>query len=357
MIDRFMVGPDAPVFRIETNKDFVLDPTPVNATLGEVARAYHLAPPTHAAVVRKHSPTSTVYRVTSGGAHVMLRRVPASVQPLLERQCEVVDRTAHPSLLQPLQDASGSFVTVVEGNAWMAYVAIDGEVFSGRNASSVAAIRAGLDVLTGLRRFGRTCDPTWLDSLPTVSHVPDKWEKSLANLSDPAWRAANSAVGEALSPATERLLEANAVALQTLAGRLTSIDFGPRELVHNDLQHANVLVSPPGFQFIDLEDIGLEAPPISTAHMVFKLLRHPVYEGVKTLDETRADLAITVRALDSARAGIASRQRLFDAGAFRIVSEVHWIVDQVAYRGGLQYRYDLEKRLLNLFELAMICED
>ena len=160
-----------------------------------------------------------------------------------------------------------------------------------------------------------------------------------------------------IGPATQALLRDNGPFLQDAAGRAGALaDRGRRVLVHNDLNHANVLAGPDGVSFLDLEDIAFELPEVSLVHALFKLLRHRVFAGHTSADECGAAVPALVARLSADGYAVGDRAAMFDYGALRILSEIRMICRYSFEHGDRSLIYDLEKKIHNLFELWIITE-
>lgn len=350
--DALHLPEDDLLFSIETNVDVRFEDVAVTPELARAADAFALGPVEDAAAVRKPSPTSRLWRIETPGGRFILRHVGADLQEQTELQCSVAAAVDFDRFIQPLTNGEGSFTFVDGDGTWMAYPALAGRPFSAREGDPVKVLKAGLDLLDALADVetpgGESAE------LPRADHQPEAWPALVEKLTDRGWLEDNARISKAFSTGTCRALLANQAPLLNLAEDLAGLDAatGPA-LVHNDLQHANVLLGDDGPYFLDIEDLVVESREVAATHAAFKLLRHAVYEGVVDVGDVRIEAV--PRAVEILGAGgfdVPDPESLFAWGAYRILSEVHEIVDHTVRTGREDYLYDLDKRTLNLFELA-----
>jgi aminoglycoside phosphotransferase (APT) family kinase protein len=123
-------------------------------------------------------------------------------------------------------------------------------------------------------------------------------------------------------------------------------------VVHNDLQHANILINKAKPYFLDLEDLCLGSPNLAAAHCIFKLLRHAVFGGAR-LGDMQAAADKLPALLCAHRCWSADQSSLRAHMAYRIWADID-LICQVHLKGNSSYLYDLEKKICNLFELDLL---
>lgn len=296
----------AALYRIETNAGYAWRPAQAPPVLTEFGLADGAAEE-----LVKPSATSRLFR--SGG--VIARSADAATAERLERQAEIAH--AVDGLVRPLRARAGGFVVRTGGRAWIAYRELEGELFDGRSCSVETAVAAALALIVALKELAVDTTP-----LERVRHRPERWPGTLARLAE-----------------THELVADNLDELLELANRLAALELEPG-LVHDDLNHANVLVARGRPVFLDLEDIRLEDLRVAGAHAAFKLARHAVHTGAASVAEARAQAV-----------GPIDPDTLLAYGAYRILSELDRILDDPASH------YDLDKKVANLFELYDLVRD
>jgi hypothetical protein len=328
------------LYTIETNDEFPLEAVDVSL-LRSVAAAFGASQLTNATRVRKRNPGSTIYRVEASPAPLMLRAISADLAELTERQCELVFDLPFEDIIKPCRSATG-FTVSKDNLCWMAYPALDGTLFDGRNCSVERAVEKAIGLLDVLGQNA------WTSSLVKVRHRPDYWPDTMKMLCDPLRLCGDPAIAAALSPPMVEFIGRKAEELVRWAEEARDLD-GQRSLVvvHNDLQHANVLVAAGQPRFLDVEDIMYEDPRIALGHAAFKLARHAIFTGATTAEDIRK---VFVPWLRTRIAG--TRYHPFLPFArFRILSDIAEIVLWCQERRHPSQLYDLEKRLANIFEL------
>lgn len=317
----------------------------------ELARLYGADPMGAPQRISKCNQRTELYALETSLGRLMLRSAEEALADTLEAQCAIACAAASCGLVRPLE-AGGSHVVRLRDRAWIAYRAVEGSTYDGRNASLDDVLLASWNLLAQLRTFE-------VSTLPRCGHEPSLWGDTFDALTDrEACLHALEGSGTALSPATIGLLEAQRRTLLALAARVAALapTLAPA-IVHNDLQHANVIACAGRISFVDIEDLCLEAPQIALMHGVFKMLRHLVYCGVISAAEARARLPAIEQALVSHPAWTGACGKPFDYAALRIVSDVAEILAAWTRAGDSQDLYDLEKRIHNLLELLDLYEE
>lgn len=307
------------LYRIETNTGYAWHPAEP-AVVAEVADAFGLARPTTVARLEKPNAASQLYRAA---AHIF-RAAPIAEAAAVERQAEILGRVDYAHVIKPRARTIGDRV-------WTVYPERRGELFDGVNCTPEHAIAEGLNLLAALAALE-------VDTalLPGVPHAPAAWPAFVGGVR-----------GD--SPETTALLDANRSELVELAERIGALARRPT-LVHDDLNHANVLVVEGRPFFLDLEDLRLEDREIAAAHAVFKLVRHAVYTGaVDPADARGRVLPACLHLLDDRGFAAGDAAVFFELVAYRIVSELH--------RMDASSRYDRDKKVANLFELYDLLHD
>ena len=125
-------------------------------------------------------------------------------------------------------------------------------------------------------------------------------------------------------------------------------------LIHNDLNHANIIINDDTPIFLDLEDIVFEVPEISITHSLFKLLRHRILQKHASIVDTEKTITAFLPRLTADGYNIQDKETLFLYGIARIFSDIHTIFMNVIEDKDYSLVYDLEKKIHNLFELSLM---
>lgn len=339
------------LFVIETNKDFLWSAVPFTPQLHDACHAYGIRDVTGAQRVEKRNKSSELYLIVCNHGRYILRAVAPELKQQTEVQCEIVDFLLKKNIIQPLRSTDKHFTAICHGALFCAYREIHGEIFNGENCPLEFLLEEVIDFENALQEMQPRIPAEHLAALPRMSHRPEKWAAGFEQLCDPAWVAEQQFISTALSDQSIELIKSNRSFFVSCINLLAKSELKPA-LVHNDLQHANVLVSRGVPSFLDIEDICLESREIAIAHAVFKLLRHACYSGKADPQELRKTVVPTqIKNLAASGFGISSALELFQYGAYRIVSDIWEITDYTLCNQSAREVYDLEKRIHNLFEL------
>ena len=233
---------------------------------------------------------------------------------------------------------------------------MQGDIYDGANCAPDRLFDAVFGFEHAVAAAEAALTPAQRDALPRVTHRPAEWPAFCDRLCAGGDAALDALIAE-LGPSTQEMIRNNGPFLQDAAQRAAALAArGEPDLVHNDLNHANVLVAGDGVTFLDLEDIAYELPEIAIVHALFKLLRHRVFGGHARAGNAGAALPALIARLSAEGYAIADRGAIFDYGALRILSEIHMICRHVLEHGDRSLVYDLEKKIHNLFELWIITE-
>ena len=352
---RINAGQDSKLFTIESNAGFDLEPVTDNLDVLAVAAAFGAEAVTDVFAITKPSTTSVLYQIDCGaGPALMLRGAAPETASAVAAQCIAVNRLSECICVRPLltEDCTG-YTVYLNDKIWIAYHHRVGEIFDGRNCPLDVLFEKVFELENALGQIGPALPADVRESLPRTRFSPEAWPDLLDGLC--ADKAGSVAWG--LGETAQTLLQENRAWVREIALRCANIAISTdAELVHNDINHANVLVGSSGISFLDIEDITFGVPEVSVAHAIFKLLRHRVYRDCASVAEARSEIDRIVHRLGDERWNLKSRTLLFDCAAHRIFSDIHLICARATESGDLAFLYDLEKKIHNLFELWKIVE-
>src|SRR5262249_28501442 len=146
----------------------------------------------------------------------------------------------------------------------------------------------------------------------------------------PALASSQDAIARALSTAMVDAIRENRTALLnwTYAARDIA-GSSMASAVHNDLNHANVLIAGGCPRFLDLEDIVSEDPRVAFGHAAFKVARHAVYTGAISAGDVREGFARWLKQ----RVADTRYESFFPYARLRIISDIAEIVFWQIERG------------------------
>ena len=347
------------LFHIETNSDFPWEKIEIRNVLAEVAEQYHLRQITQAAIVRKRNPNSMIYRLVTEKGNFILRSVDSENETVVETQCDIVNSVAYPYIIKPMRRTNGKYTYVMDDRVWMAYPEKVGSIFSGKECSAESVIEQSVALENALHDAEQMMSLERKTSLPHVKHHPDEWMSFFQKLTNSTEQANAPFIDYTLTVETKTLLWNNRQFLISCVHEATQLPVSNcLGLVHNDLQHANILICDHRPFFLDIEDICFENREVAITHCVFKILRHTIFTGANSLAELRqAVVPRVIKMLGSKGFKIESRTGFFLYSSYRIISDIWEIVRYTLHFHDESQLYDLEKRICNLFELYTLLEE
>ena len=297
--------------------------------------------------IHKRAENSRLYVLRShAGGKLVLRRFAVEDARLVERQCEAILESGFRATIRPCRTTAGALVARTRASAGILYPYREGQIYSGDPDLLGSAIETGVALLEALR-------PCVLE-LPRPRHVPEAWIPLLtAVLRDGTLHCPLFAAHIAPDAA-----EHSVRALLRLQGAIErAADLwraGTPVVVHNDLNHANLLQESNTFCVLDIEDIMREVPRISLAHGIFKLARHVVFADPARASRVTTQLRTSIVPELIAAGWIGSPEELRLFSLFRILSDVHGIIRDALDRQDPRYLYDLQKRMDNALESEIL---
>lgn len=329
-----------PLYTIETNVSFPAETADAPLVFA-VAAEFGVPRAASVTQVVKRNVASKLYRVEAEPVSLMLRAVPSDSAGAIERQCEVAADLPFKKIIKPRRSRSGRYVADREGHTWMAYPAVDGSIYDGRNCAPAAVIESAIGLLDALAKVAD-------EGLADTQHRPSLWGEAVELCCSPSLARSQPAIAGALSTEMIAAIRENRAAL--LDWTYTARDIAGSSaacVVHNDLNHANVLIAGDGPCFLDLEDIVREDPRVAFGHAAFKVARHAVYTGAVPADDVRQEFSPWLKQ----RVAGTPYEGFFPYARLRIISDIAEIVFWQIERDDPSQLHDLEKRLANLFEL------
>lgn len=337
------------LFSIETNAEPSWGPAPLTPAMTEVLSDWGIRPDAPILQAEKPNRESSLFRVHSMGASYMLRCVPQSLSARTELQARILIEIDFTEVIKPARSLSGSYAELAGGLCWTATPFQSGALFDGRNGDLADIISSGASLIRVLSQWlEKSGSNSQSSSLHRPSHQFECW-KELKGL-----HALSRWMGPSSHELVLRFPDAISAALE-LAASAAREPFSAT-LVHNDLQHANCLISPNGRAiFLDMEDICLERPQIALSHMIFKLLRHSVFKGSLTHDQA-AELLETrlIPAAGLASVGLDDVDEFRRFSLLRSVSDLYLIKRAAHSNPDHPYLYDLDKKIHNIFETFVL---
>ena len=127
------------------------------------------------------------------------------------------------------------------------------------------------------------------------------------------------------------------------------------QLVHNDLNHSNIIIEKNNAKFIDIEDICYDYLQQAIAHLFFKVTRHSIYNRKISIYNLKKNyLPKIIKMLLNDFKFYKSKFELYQFCILRILSDIAEIIKLYKFKKDNKYMYDIEKKIHNLFEVYFI---
>ena len=342
------------LFKIETNTNFQLENFLITKDIETLAERYCLDEITTLKRINKKSKTSNIFLLETIKGSFILRSSEIELNSKNEFLCFLSSELRITNFINPLKNNKGCFATPIRNYSWIIYPKIEGDIFNGSNSSINKIIKHGIKFFEELEQMEvfkteeskkilgvNLIDKNKIKSLPSILLDKTKMKK-LIDL-------------DYINQSTVNFLDENQDLLNKLFRGIDKIDLSDINLVHNDLNHANILINNDLINFIDLEDICWANKKVAFCHFIFKNLRHMIYSNNCLLDEEIVEILGKIMPLIySSKIGITSSKQFFEYAILRIFSDLSLITDYYYLKNDPKFMYDCEKKIHNLFELIFL---
>ncbi len=342
------------LFHIETNVNFEWvplssHPDSRDEAVGQIARCYGISTTGRIFEMKKRNPGTRLFRIQDGNRHYVLRAAPLKEAGFLEQQCEILSRLASGKFLMPWRSCEGSFVVCFGDAAWILYPYLEGAVWDGAPSSLNILFSTAFGALEELKHDEPESGLLCAIHRNTMGFkLTQGFFQDQLFLQAPFDRLVSDKTAAMLRKWTGEL----AAQVQKSASLEVTDDVA---LTHNDMNHANFILTGSKAVLIDIEDLCFESVRIAAAHCIFKLVRHSVFTGAVNLTQARNRLLPA--ALDlagKAAVGFSGVGDFRQYALFRIISDIEYILEKIQIRKAVPMPVDLEKKIHNLFELELL---
>mgnify|MGYP001187110193 CR=1 FL=1 len=343
------------LFLIETNTGFTFNKKSIDQEIISITKAFTSNPPVSAEKILKPSPTSILYRIRlENGLILMIRGAPIASSNLISAQCELIKLLSSNMFIEPLRTKENKWIFVSKKNAWMAYTYIHGSIYDGNNCDLDTLLNALINFESSISLVSKKLPDRYKKHIPIQKHRVSEWFSFYEELLDRPLIVFKD-IGIELSDLSINFLKSNrAYILGLVAESMELIMNSKPDLIHNDINHANIIVKKNKPVFLDIEDIIFEIPEISVTHALFKVLRHRIYQKKSDVEEASLEIAKYIPKLCAEGYNIVNKKTFFLYGSARILSDIYTICMKVIEDNNSDLVYDLEKKIQNLIELNLI---
>jgi len=343
------------LFSIETNTDFALCSTNISQDIISITSAFTSKVPVLVKKILKPSPTSVLYKVhLENGLILVIRGTSISSANLVSAQCELIKLLPDSVFVKPIKTKENEWVFLLNNFAWMAYNYIPGDIYDGNNCDLDILLDTLINFESSISLASEKLPIKYKKKIPTQKHRIFDWVRFYEKLLDSPQLVLKS-IGIELSTLSNTFLTDNrSYVLELVKETLPLINSSSPKLVHNDINHANIIIKKNRPIFLDIEDIIFEIPEISVTHALFKLLRHKIYLKQAPVEEAGLEIDKYLPKLFDEGYKIPNKQTFFLYGSARIFSDIFTICMKVIEDNNNDLVYDLEKKIHNLIELYLI---
>ena len=308
-------------------------------------------------IVKKPNKNSSLYRVCCDNGIFILRSAPLYQRHIIELQCLIISNLATQDFIDPIASTNTKFVVESEKLGWIAYPELKGEIFDGQNCNIEFIIQEVFLFIRKLSLAARGLSEQERLMLQGPIHRPHIWHDVFGELIA-FQEASESTLYHALGKTGHLLLrQYKNQFVATLEKIIDLLEKTERTLVHNDLNHSNVLVQDGKLRFLDIEDIVFENRKVALSHAIFKLFRHKIHAGSQSVsDKLRTSLFRQISVAEKFACDPMSKDEFFLFGAYRIISEICEITMFFIEKNDPSRLFDLEKKIQNFCELCDLME-
>ena len=308
-------------------------------------------------IVKKPNRNSGLYRVCCANGDFILRSAPIYQRQIIELQCSIISKLVKQDFIDPIVSTNSKFVVEAKKLGWIAYPELKGEIFDGRNGKVESILQAAYLFIQKLSAAAQGLSKEERQLLQGPVHRTHIWHDVLGQLIALRNRSESTlynAVGKTGHLLLQQYKSQFAAALEKIIDLPEKTE---RALVHNDLNHSNVLVQNGKPKFLDIEDIVFENRKVALSHAIFKLFRHKIYAGSQSPSEKlRASLFQQISVAGKFACDPMSKDDFFLFGAYRILSEICEITMFFIEKNDPSRLFDLEKKIQNFCELCNLME-
>ena len=133
-------------------------------------------------------------------------------------------------------------------------------------------------------------------------------------------------------------------------------NFNDIQVVHYDMNHANIIVNKSGITFLDIEDIRLDSLCAALSFLIFKLIRHSLYKKEITLKKFKSNILGKILKILKKNNIELNKREILQYSIFRTLTDIELIISKIKKKN-FENLYDLEKKLHNLIEIRYMFDD
>lgn len=335
------------LFKIETNDGFHVKKISKNKSLNEVLRFFNLNKKYSIYLIKKQSKTSKIYFVKNKKSIFVLKSSLFKETKYLNLQCELLSNLKSKYLVQLLKGQNG-YVFKNKNYSFVVYKKEKGNIFNGK-INDLNKIFYSIIQLHKKLKNKKFFNFNLKVKKYKIKEIKDHG-KLLLNKRFISKLLSKKIIGKK----TKILITKNSFYIKNCINNIVQPKMKKKSLqvVHEDLNHSNILVFNNNIRFIDNESFVKDTLKIAMSHAIFKVLRHVVFinkNKIHYVNNYYKNLCTNLIKKNI----FSSHKEIFDMCALRILSDISLIINSF-YAGQKKYLYDFEKKILNLIELRYI---
>ncbi len=342
------------LFTIETNIGFQWINFLLSKDIEHLVNKYYLGEIISLRKINKKSKTSNIFLLETQKGEYILRSSKLELNNKNEFLCCISNQIKNINFISPLKNDEECYATEIGSNSWIIYPKIKGDIFNGSNCSLSKLINYGMKFFKELEII-ETFKPLESKKILGINLIDKNKLKSLSKILLNNKKIENLRKLNFIKSSTTKYLIENKSLINELFCKIDSIELSSINLVHNDLQHANIIIDNEYINFIDLEDIIWSNKKVAFCHFIFKNLRHIIYSNNLLFEKEISKYLETIMSSTyNSDIGINSTEEFFEYSFIRIFSDLSLITESYYLNNDPKFMYDLEKKIHNLFELIYL---
>jgi len=340
------------IFKLETNFNFKLTKTNNVNIHKKIVEDFGIKSVKKYYKINKKNQNSNIYLLYSKNNSYILRSSSIKDKNQLEEQCIVSDKIKKNLFIKPKKNKNNKFVSSKENLVFIIYKKINGVIYDGDPKRFIKLIKNAIILFKEFKKvkknkFKKIKKNKYLlknDIKLCKNLIKDNFLNHLHNK-------------KIINLKTKKMILENKFFLEKNFNLLLNLNLKKykAQLVHNDLNHSNIIINKNKVKFIDLEDTFYDSQQQAIAHLFFKITRHSIFNkkiSIKILKNKY--LPKILKLLFNDLKLYKSKTELYLFCILRILSDIAIIIKLYKFKKDSKFMYDLEKKIHNLFELNYI---
>jgi hypothetical protein len=340
------------LFKLETNINYKIKKILKIDKLKKITRYYNFKNVQKYHQIQKVNLGSKIYFLNNLKNKIIIRSALNKESKQLEEQCLIASEVKRSFFIKPLKNLKNLFVTKYYGLSFISYQKLEGNIYDGNPKFLETIFKSAITFLNELKninkkkfkkikknKYNLNKEISLCKSLLNKDFIKNLYKKKHISLKTKKMILSN-----------QQLFKTNFAIIKRINIKRESL-----QIVHNDLNHSNIILLKNKVKFIDIEDICLDYLKQAVAHLFFKITRHSIFTNKVSLNEFKKKYLLKlIKIVIKDNKIYKSRLDLYQFCILRILSDIANILEFYKIKRDKKYMYDLEKRIHNLFEVYYI---